>query len=135
MDSLEAIVQQIYNFLITHAGLYPEPILPYNPDAAPPSSSTSSNPLQKRTVKLNLGTRKSLLALAQADIVKAQLEALFPELDVVIHAMATMGDKNQVTPLHSFGAKNLWTHELEHGLALGSLDFIVHCLKGMSRLN
>ncbi|KAI9783779.1 MAG: porphobilinogen deaminase [Geoglossum umbratile] len=43
--------------------------------------------------------------------------------------MSIMGDKNQVTPLHNFGAKSLWTHELEAGLMEGALDLIVHSLK------
>ncbi|KAI9769050.1 MAG: porphobilinogen deaminase [Geoglossum umbratile] len=42
-----------------------------------------------------------------------------------------MGDKNQVTPLHNFGAESLWTHELEAGLMEGALDLIVHSLKDM----
>lgn len=45
--------------------------------------------------------------------------------------MATMGDKNQVTALHDFGAKSLWTHELEAQLLDGTLDLVVHCLKDM----
>jgi hydroxymethylbilane synthase len=44
--------------------------------------------------------------------------------------MSTMGDKNQVMPLHNFGAKSLWMHELEAGLVEGELDLIVHSLKG-----
>jgi hydroxymethylbilane synthase len=43
--------------------------------------------------------------------------------------MSTMGDNNQVAPLHNFRAKSLWTHELEAGLE-GELDLIVHSLKG-----
>lgn len=42
-----------------------------------------------------------------------------------------MGDKNQTTALHEFGAKSLWTHELEAQLLEGKLDLIVHCLKDM----
>ena len=42
-----------------------------------------------------------------------------------------MGDKNQTTALHEFGAKSLWTHELEAQLLDGRLDIIVHCLKDM----
>lgn len=42
-----------------------------------------------------------------------------------------MGDKNQTTALHDFGAKSLWTHELEGQLLDGRLDLIVHCLKDM----
>jgi hydroxymethylbilane synthase len=45
--------------------------------------------------------------------------------------MSTMGDKNQTTALHDFGAKSLWTHELEAQLLDGRLDLIVHCLKDM----
>lgn len=45
--------------------------------------------------------------------------------------MSTMGDKNQTTALHEFGAKSLWTHELEGQLLDGRLDLIVHCLKDM----
>jgi hypothetical protein len=35
-----------------------------------------------------------------------------------------------LTALYEFGAKNLWTSELEEELASGQLDLIVHCLKG-----
>jgi hydroxymethylbilane synthase len=59
------------------------------------------------------------------------LKKAHPEIDYEIHAMATMGDKNQVTALHDFGAKSLWTHELEAQLLDGTLDIVVHCLKDM----
>lgn len=99
--------------------------------------STSSRPPLDPTITttttntVNIGTRRSKLALVQAQIVHDALKAAYPETDFKIHAMATMGDKNQVTPLHSFGAKSLWTFELEHGLLDGSLDLIVHSLKDM----
>lgn len=81
---------------------------------------------------VHIGTRRSALALAQTDIVKAALTAAWPGQRCEIHAMATMGDKNQTTALHAMGAKNLWTHELEALLATGELDMIVHSLKGIS---
>ncbi|KAK8189438.1 porphobilinogen deaminase [Phyllosticta capitalensis] len=80
---------------------------------------------------VHIGTRRSALALAQTDIVKAALTAAWPGQRCEIHAMATMGDKNQTTALHAMGAKNLWTHELEALLATGELDMIVHSLKDM----
>ena len=52
------------------------------------------------------------------------------DIRFVVHAMSTAGDKNQVTALHEFGAKALWTQELEMGLLEGSLDMVVHSLKG-----
>ncbi|KAI9861186.1 MAG: porphobilinogen deaminase [Vezdaea acicularis] len=80
---------------------------------------------------VNIGSRKSVLALIQTDIVHHALEAAWPKLEYKIHAMSTMGDKNQVTPLHDFGAKSLWTYELEGLLIEGKLDLIVHSLKDM----
>lgn len=81
---------------------------------------------------VNIGTRRSLLALAQTDIVCAELRKAWPDRKYEIHAMATMGDKNQVTALHAFDAKSLWTYELEGLLEEKKLDMIVHSLKGVS---
>ncbi|KAH8599749.1 porphobilinogen deaminase, dipyromethane cofactor binding domain-containing protein [Bisporella sp. PMI_857] len=81
--------------------------------------------------KINIGTRRSALAVIQAETVLAALKKAHPENEYEIHAMATMGDKNQTTALHEFGAKSLWTHELEAQLLDGRLDIVVHCLKDM----
>jgi hydroxymethylbilane synthase len=81
--------------------------------------------------KMHIGTRRSALAVVQAEMVLKALKKAHPEIDYEIHAMATMGDKNQVTALHDFGAKSLWTHELEAQLLDGTLDIVVHCLKDM----
>ncbi|KAF2453638.1 porphobilinogen deaminase [Lineolata rhizophorae] len=80
---------------------------------------------------IRVGTRRSDLARIQTDIVVRALMEAFPDRQCEVHAMATMGDKNQVTALHDFGAKSLWTHELEAALAQGQLDLIVHSLKDM----
>ncbi|KAI9890419.1 MAG: porphobilinogen deaminase [Vezdaea aestivalis] len=90
----------------------------------------SSAPATNRPT-VHIGTRKSVLALKQTDIVHQALLALYPTYSFEIHAMSTMGDKNQTTALHSFGAKSLWTHELEALLLDGTLDLIVHSLKDM----
>lgn len=84
---------------------------------------------------VNIGTRRSVLARVQTDLVCKELRKAWPERKYEIHAMATMGDKNQVTALHEFNAKALWTHELEALLEKGDLDMIVHSLKGASVLN
>ena len=91
-----------------------------------PSSTSSTT---DRTV--NIGTRKSLLARVQTDIVVSALKRSWPQNEYVVHAISTMGDKDQVTKLSEFGAKSLWTHELEAMLMQGEVDFIVHSLKGM----
>ena len=96
-------------------------------------STSSRAPLDPTITNttIRIGTRRSALAIVQAEMVVAALKKAHPEKTYEIHAMATMGDKNQVTALHEFGAKSLWTHELEAQLLDGDLDFIVHCLKDM----
>lgn len=99
------------------------------PSTAPDPTITSKSTTTSKPV--NIGTRRSKLAMVQAEQVLGQLQALHPTIDFKVNAMATMGDKNQITPLHNFGAKALWTFELENGLMSGELDIIVHCLKDM----
>ena len=69
--------------------------------------------------------------MAQTETVHKALLSQHPEHQYEITAMATAGDKNQSVPLHDFGAKALWTTELEAGLMDKSLDVIVHCLKDL----
>lgn len=80
---------------------------------------------------INVGTRKSLLALAQTDIVVAALKAHFPEYTFSIHGMTTTGDRDQNTALYNFGGKGLWTSQLEERLVNRELDIVVHSLKDM----
>lgn len=94
-----------------------------------PTSSNSTKEHSPRTI--HIGTRRSALAVAQTDIVHAALRALHPENSYEIHAMSTTGDKNHSVSLHEFGAKALWTQELETELLAHRLDLVVHCLKDM----
>ncbi|KAL2132117.1 hypothetical protein VTI74DRAFT_4206 [Chaetomium olivicolor] len=82
------------------------------------------------TTPIKIGTRRSALALAQTNIVIAGLQRAYPHLTFEVHAMATMGDRDQTTPLPALG-KGLWTNELEAKLASREVDAIVHCLKDM----
>lgn len=97
----------------------------------PPLDPTTHFAEKTSKTTIHIGTRRSLLALKQTDIVQKALQKACPEFEYEIHAMSTMGDKNQVTALHDFGAKSLWTHELEAGLMEKKLDLIVHSLKDM----
>lgn len=97
------------------------------PSEAVLASSTSNDV----SGTINIGSRKSVLALVQTTIVQKALEEAYPHLKYEVHAMSTAGDKNQVTALHDFGAKSLWTYELEALLLDGKLDLIVHSLKGI----
>ncbi|KAI9744792.1 MAG: porphobilinogen deaminase [Claussenomyces sp. TS43310] len=100
-------------------------------EAAPSTALKSRSDASTGSMTINIGTRRSALAVIQAEIFRDLIEAAHPSYNYEIYPMATMGDKNQVTPLHTFGAKALWTHELEASLLDGQLDLIVHCVKDM----
>ncbi|KAI1098856.1 porphobilinogen deaminase [Jackrogersella minutella] len=91
------------------------------------TSSTSAAP---KTV-IRVGTRKSALALIQAEYVVAELRKLHPTVDFEIKGMHSTADKDKITALYKFGGKGLWTNELEAELKIGAVDIIVHSLKDM----
>jgi len=97
------------------------------------SNASSLEANAPRTI--TIGTRNSKLALIQTEIVKAELKSHFPHLNFEIKSMTTTGDNNLNKPLHSFGPKSLWTRELEELMLEGSVDLIVHSLKGPSLPN
>lgn len=76
---------------------------------------------------LRLGTRKSKLALWQANFVKEKLEALGCKVELV--PITTTGDKILDTPLAKIGGKGLFVKEIENALLLGEIDLAVHSLK------
>ncbi|KAK7709040.1 hypothetical protein SLS64_006523 [Diaporthe eres] len=80
---------------------------------------------------LRIGTRRSNLAVVQAEGIRDSLKKIAPNRSFEIEALRTLGDKDQSTALYNFGAKSLWTTELEEKLTSGELDVIVHCLKDM----
>ncbi|GAW19252.1 hypothetical protein ANO14919_087370 [Xylariales sp. No.14919] len=80
---------------------------------------------------IRIGTRKSNLAVVQAEGIRRSLEKIVPSGSFEIVALRTLGDKDQKTALYNFAAKSLWTTELEELLNSGELDVVVHCLKDM----
>lgn len=78
---------------------------------------------------LNIATRKSPLAMWQAEHIKSRLESLYPELEVNLVTMVTKGDKILDTPLAKIGGKGLFVKELEQALYDGRADIAVHSLK------
>ncbi|KAI0009051.1 porphobilinogen deaminase [Xylariaceae sp. FL0662B] len=80
---------------------------------------------------IRVGTRKSALALKQADLVVTALQQLHPDINFEIKGMHSTADKDKITALYKFGGKGLWTNELEAELVAGALDLIVHSLKDM----
>lgn len=78
---------------------------------------------------LRLGTRGSLLARTQSQLVADQLEKAHPGLKVELVILKTTGDQIADRPLHEFGGKGLFTRELEQALLDGKVDFAVHSFK------
>ncbi|PCJ42978.1 MAG: hydroxymethylbilane synthase [Moraxellaceae bacterium] len=78
---------------------------------------------------LRIATRKSPLAMWQAEYVKARLEALHDGLEVELLGMTTQGDKILDTPLAKIGGKGLFVKELEVAMLEQRADLAVHSMK------
>lgn len=78
---------------------------------------------------LRIATRKSALALWQAEHVAGRLRQAHPGLQVELLGMITRGDKILDSPLAKVGGKGLFVKELEQGLLDGRADLAVHSMK------
>ena len=78
---------------------------------------------------IRIATRKSPLALWQAEFVKAKLLEKTPNLDVQLVAMTTRGDVLLDTPLAKVGGKGLFVKELEVAMLDNRADIAVHSMK------
>jgi len=83
--------------------------------------------MSSRTIRI--ATRKSALALWQAEYVKARLLDAHPQLQVELVPMVTKGDKILDTPLAKVGGKGLFIKELEVAMQKGEADIAVHSMK------
>ncbi|WP_338243693.1 hydroxymethylbilane synthase [Aurantiacibacter hainanensis] len=85
---------------------------------------------------LKLGTRRSPLALAQAEETRARLCAAhgWDANAVELVLVEASGDKVQDRPLAEIGGKALWTKELDVWLADGHIDAAVHSLKDVETI-
>jgi hydroxymethylbilane synthase len=83
--------------------------------------------LTLRTVRI--ATRKSPLALWQAEHVAARLREVEPGLATELVQMTTQGDRILDAPLAKVGGKGLFVKELEQGMLEGRADIAVHSMK------
>ncbi|MDO9322425.1 MAG: hydroxymethylbilane synthase [Pseudomonas sp.] len=79
--------------------------------------------------EIRIATRKSALALWQAEFVKASLEQAHPGLSVSLVPMVSRGDKLLDAPLAKIGGKGLFVKELETALLENEADIAVHSMK------
>jgi hydroxymethylbilane synthase len=78
---------------------------------------------------IRIATRKSPLALWQAEFVAEQLQSAHPGLRTELVRMTTRGDKLLDAPLAKVGGKGLFVKELEQGMLDGEADIAVHSMK------
>ena len=80
-----------------------------------------------------IGSRGSILALAQANLVKNSLEANYPDLTFKIKEIVTSGDKDLKSNWENSNAslKSFFTKEIEQELLDGQIDIAVHSMKDM----
>lgn len=82
--------------------------------------------------QLRIVTRKSPLALWQAEFVRDRLTALYPDMDVQLIGISTHGDRILDKPLATIGGKGLFIKELEQRLMDHSADIAVHSMKDVT---
>ena len=81
------------------------------------------------SLKVNIGSRGSPLALWQASWIKSLLEEHHgDEIEVGIKIIKTSGDKIQVVPLAKIGGKGLFVKEIEEALVREEIDLAVHSM-------
>ena len=80
-----------------------------------------------------IGSRGSILALAQVNLVKNSLEANYPDLTFEIKEIVTSGDKDLKSNWENSNAslKSFFTKEIEQELLDGQIDIAVHSMKDM----
>lgn len=78
---------------------------------------------------LRIATRKSALALWQANHVQALLQEAHPGIEIELVKIVTEGDRIVDRPLAEIGGKGLFLKELEHAMLDGRADLAVHSMK------
>lgn len=81
-----------------------------------------------------IGTRKSMLAMWQANFVCDALTKAHPSLKFEVRGLSTTGDDNQMKPLRAFEARGIFTKELDIALLNSEIDLAVHCVKDLPTL-
>lgn len=83
------------------------------------------------SLRLRIATRRSKLALWQANHVRDLLAAAHPGLEIELLPMVTRGDRILDRPLAEIGGKGLFLKELELAMLEGEADLAVHSMKDM----
>jgi hydroxymethylbilane synthase len=81
---------------------------------------------------IRLGSRGSRLALTQAELAAERLRAAYPELDIALVPITTIGDRDRSKPFGEIGARGVFVKEIEEALLEGRVDAALHSAKDMT---
>ncbi|PIP81189.1 MAG: hydroxymethylbilane synthase [Gammaproteobacteria bacterium CG22_combo_CG10-13_8_21_14_all_40_8] len=79
--------------------------------------------------RIRIATRKSPLALWQANFIKNRLSELYPNMELELVTLTTKGDQILDSPLSKVGGKGLFVKELEVAMLEQRADLAVHSMK------
>src|SRR4051812_26642056 len=96
---------------------------------ARPARADRRQQLEMSVQRLVIATRKSPLALWQANHIRRRLEALHPGLAVELLPLSTRGDELIDQRLDQAGGKGLFVKELETAMTEGRAQLAVHSMK------
>ena len=83
-------------------------------------------------IRIRIGTRKSVMALAQTEEIARRLTAAAPDIDVEIVKFETAGDSDQTGKLLPHGGKGgAFVAEIRNAVLSGELHAAMHSLKDM----
>lgn len=82
--------------------------------------------------KLRLATRRSPMALWQAENIRTRILAKYPDLNVELLELVTQGDRELTRSISELGGKSVFVKELQRALLENEADIAVHCIKDMS---
>lgn len=85
-------------------------------------------------MKLRIGTRTSLMAMAQARKVASLLHDLYPDIECEFVGIKPAGDKDKTTPLWQMQTIGIFSKELDDELLAGTIDLAVHSLKDLGTI-
>jgi hydroxymethylbilane synthase len=92
----------------------------------------ASNGAQVVAIRIRIGTRKSVMALAQTAEIARRLTAVAPDIDAEIVKFETTGDSDQTGKLLQHGGKGgAFVAEIRKAVVSGDLDAAMHSLKDM----
>jgi hydroxymethylbilane synthase len=92
----------------------------------------ASDGAQVVAIRIRIGTRKSVMALAQTGEIARRLTAVAPDIDAEIVKFETTGDSDQTSKLLQHGGKGgAFVAQIRAAVLSGDLDAAMHSLKDM----